>query len=101
MSPVVPYLLEKEAYEAMLEDVKDCQVRLTGDLSSLDLTTNEGHENLLNCGHVSKQLRSFRHDVESKIKFFIPPLEPMVGCKVYTTTMAHERTLSTRRHRGI
>ena len=91
ISPVVPYLLEKEVYEAALEDVKDCQSRLTGELSTLDLSTNAGHEKLISFVNVSNQLRAFKHDVELKIKFFMQPLEPMVGTsKVYTAPMGHK-----------
>ena len=101
MAPYVPYLLELEVYESMLADVKANQSKLSNDLSALDMTTNEGHTSLLNAGLVSGQLREYRHNVECKIKYFTPQSEPMINCEVYTTTLAHSATLSTRRPRGI
>ena len=100
--PFIPYLLEKEDYEAMLNDAKAEQSRLSEDLKDFDLATNEGHESLSSAVLVSLQLRLYRHDLECKIKFFIPPPEPNVNqTQVYTTTIAHSATLSKRNYRGI
>ena len=73
LAPVVPYLLKKEEYEAMLEQVIFCQKQLSDDISKLDLTTSKGDFMLSNAALVSHQIMRYRQTVEGYIKYYIEP----------------------------
>ena len=92
MAPNIPYLLKKEDYEEMLEEVKECQNELSRELSDFDLTTNEGHESLMSAVKVSLQLRNYRQNVEARINYWINPVNQGVNTfEVYTAPRAHEQ----------
>ena len=92
MAPVIAYSLTIEQYEGMLHDVKDCQAKLSDELSGFDMTTNEGHASLFSALSVSNQLRRYRHNVECRIKYHFEPVQDnTTTLDVYTTSMAHQR----------
>jgi len=94
MTPAIPLLESLEYYEHKLVECLNELKRLSRELDGIDLSTTDGDCLLHNVVMVKNALQGFQFNLEIHIRNKGETPSTYAAAKVFTTTMAQERSLS-------